>query len=51
MKRKITELDDRLNPDGPGKKLGLKTKETLKKLRSDAKKCLYRERKYNQGNV
>ena len=37
MEKKITELDNRLNPDGPGKKISLKTQETLKNLRSDGK--------------
>ena len=37
MKKQITELDNRLNPDGPGKKLSLKTQKTLKNLRSDGK--------------
>ena len=37
MKIKIIELDDRLNPNGPRKKLSSNTKNILKKLRSDAK--------------
>ena len=37
MKKKITELDNGLNFDGPGKRLNLKTKEILQKLHFDAK--------------
>ena len=37
MEKKITELHNRLNPSGPGKKMNLSTKKTLEDLYSNAK--------------
>ena len=47
-KKRLAELDNRLNPDGPGKKISLKTQETLKNLRSDGKNVYVMRRRYNQ---
>ena len=37
LKKKITELHNRLNPSGPGKRINLSTKKTLEDLHSDTK--------------
>ena len=37
MEKKITELHDRINPTGPGKRMNSSTKKTLEDLHSDAK--------------
>ena len=37
IEKKIKELNDRLNPIGPGKRMNASTKKTLENLRSDAK--------------
>ena len=37
IEKKIKELNDRLNPIGPGKRMNASTKKRLENLRSDAK--------------
>ena len=37
IEKKITELHNRLNPSGPGKRMNLTTKKTLEDLHSNAK--------------
>ena len=49
IEKKITELHNRLNPSGPGKRMNLSTKRTLEDLYSNAKNLyIIREDKINE---
>ena len=48
MEKKITELHNRLNPSGPGKRMNLSRKKTLEDLYSNAKNLYIIRRRYNK---